>query len=87
MAIARGMNPAVERPLEAVSVPSEPTVYAVMVPGLGRVQAGLFGGIEELLLATNKAVPEGAKIMAEGTLPAATLLPFAVRVPAVRSMV
>ena len=72
MAIANGMTPACELPLTAVSVPSVPTVYAVMVPGLGNVQAGLFGGMAELLLTMNSAVPEGAKIMAAGVLPAAT---------------
>jgi hypothetical protein len=86
MAIANGMDPANEFPLTAVSVPSVPTVYAVMVPGLGNVQGGLFGGMAELLLATNNAFPEGAKIMAAGVLPAATAFPLAVSVPADKSM-
>jgi len=81
------MNPAGELPLAAVSVPSVPRVYAVIVPGLGKVQAGLLGGIEELLLATNNAVPEGDAIMAAGTLPVGTLSPFALSVPVVKSMV
>ena len=81
------MTPACELPLAAVSVPSVPTVYAVIVPGLGKVQAGLLGGIAELLLATNNAVPEGDKIMAAGTLPVGTLSPFALIVPVVKSMV
>ncbi len=86
MAIAKGMTPACELPLTAVSVPSVFTVYAVMVPGLGKVQAGLLAGTAELLLTTNSAVPEGARSMAEGTLPVATCPPFAVSRPVLRSM-
>ena len=38
------------------------------------------------LLAINISVPDGATIMAEGTLPVGTLLPLAVKMPVVRSM-
>jgi hypothetical protein len=58
----------------------------VIVPGLGRVQAGLFAGTDGLLLATNNVVPEGAAIIADGTVPVATPVPFAVNAPVVRSM-
>jgi hypothetical protein len=57
-----------------------------MVPGLGKVQAGLFGGMEELLLSTNKVVPDGAKIMAAGRAPAGKLLPLVLKMPVVKSM-
>src|SRR5712692_4858778 len=86
MAIANGIDPVCELPLTAVSVPAVFTVYAEMVPGLGSVHAGLAGGIAELLLATNSTVPEGARSMAEGTLPVATAAPFAVSRPVFRSM-
>src|ERR1700687_331562 len=41
----------------------------------------------EPLLAMNSTVPEGARIMAEGTLPVGTSPPFAVRRPVLRLMV
>ena len=57
-----------------------------MVPGLGEVQAGDPGGTDGLEFATNSTVPEGAKSMAEGTLPVGTAVPFAVNSPVLRSM-
>src|SRR5277367_2031823 len=86
MVIATGIDPVCALPLPAVSVPSLFTVNDVMLPGLGNVQGGLLGGILELLLRTNNTVPEGAKSMAEGTLPVATSAPLAVSRPVLRSM-
>ena len=67
-------------------MPSVFTVYDEMLPGLGKVQGGLLGGIEELLLRMKSTPPEGASNMAVGTLPVGCSPPLAVRMPVVRSM-
>ena len=43
-------------------------------------------GTAELLLATNNALPDGARIIAEGVVPVATPPPAAESLPVLRSM-